>query len=173
VARGEGLLNYDPHLHPRGPAKRAANTPVTLAALAEDARGLLGCQAVVIRLEGRYAHVFAANAPQGSSGGRAPVCELACDGGSAMLPSPARADPTSLADPQAAGDLGFPFYAGLPLRLASGESLGTLAALDTAPRPLTGNQLATLRLLARVIVDMAEFRLAVAAAEENGQQPRG
>ncbi len=105
----------------------------TLAALADDACGDLGCRAVVIHLAGRYAHLFGADAgeTQGSCGGRAPSCALAFEGGQAMLPGPVRADPASLADPRAAGDLGFPFYAGLPLRLASGDSLGTLAALDT------------------------------------------
>ena len=41
----------------------------------------------------------------------------------------------------------------------SGEALGTLAALDRAPRPFAGNELATLRMLADIVVEVAESRL--------------
>ena len=75
-------------------------------------------------------------------------------------------NPGRLTDPVAAGEMGFGFYAGFPLYLDSGQRLGMLAALDLAPRALTGDQMATLKLLAGIIVQTVSFGLAVSGHHE-------
>ena len=59
------------------------------------------------------------------------------------------------------------FYAGAPLRTASGDVLGTLCVIDTVPRPtaLTEAQGDGLRRLARQVVNLLELRKAVAERE--------
>lgn len=134
----------------------------TLGEFAHFMRRHLDCRAVVIRIADRFCPLFAQH-----SGDRQhpPVCALAHElttgaGGGTILHDPAR-----LVDPLVAEDLGFGFYAGLPLRLSSGENAGMLAAIDTSPRALAENELEALRMLASIIAQMIEFRLATADAE--------
>ena len=67
------------------------------------------------------------------------------------------------ADAVRAGDLGFGFYAGLPLRTADGHRLGTLALVDPEPRTIGEVELDSLKLLASIVVDLLELRLAARA----------
>ena len=71
----------------------------------------------------------------------------------------ARADPRALANPLVAGENGFGFYLGIPLRTSDGYSLGTLCVLDHAPRQVTERQIADLTDLAAVVMDAMELRL--------------
>lgn len=61
-----------------------------------------------------------------------------------------------LVDPIAAGEHGFGFYAGLPLRLASGTKVGTLAVLLHQPRVLAENELKNLRAFGDIIVQLLQ-----------------
>lgn len=176
-------MNYDPELRPGASGIREAGDALrdgTLAHYAELVRRHLDCRAVVIRIEGRFLPLLdrdapacrllddafptdgAALAPRLHAADRGALYAMALDH-AAPLPAPASADPALLADPLAAGDLGYGFYAGLPLRLASGEPVGMLAALDFAPRRLSKNELATLRMLAALVLQVVEFRLSVGA----------
>lgn len=58
---------------------------------------------------------------------------------------------------------GFPhirFYAGVPLAVAGGVSLGTLCVLDRSPRKLNAEQHASLRAIAKTIVNQFDMRRA-------------
>src|SRR3954447_12721616 len=72
----------------------------------------------------------------------------------------ASVDPRTLANPLVAGDLGLRFYAGVPLTTSDGFNLGTICVLDTSPRLVEPEEMATLQDLARVVVDELELRLA-------------
>ncbi|WP_347302079.1 GAF domain-containing protein [Croceibacterium sp. TMG7-5b_MA50] len=60
----------------------------------------------------------------------------------------------SLANPLAARAHGMQFYAGLPLRDDAGRCIGTMAAMDGAERPLSGEQLQMMRRLAGIAVHL-------------------
>lgn len=127
--------------------------------IAEIARRLVGCQAAVIDIVDREG-LFQLSHPGDHPAdlGPAPVrfASLARDENAAIPPREA-------ADPVKAKALGFGFYAGLPLRTADGHLLGTLAVLDQQPRTLGETELHSLKLLAGVVVDMIELRLAARA----------
>jgi GAF domain-containing protein len=73
------------------------------------------------------------------------------------LPMPATiSDPAGLADPLAARACGMQFFAGLPLRDGAGRCIGTMAAMDGAQRPLSGEQLGVLRQLAGVAAGLCK-----------------
>jgi PAS domain S-box-containing protein len=78
--------------------------------------------------------------------------------------------PDTRADPRYRGVpavelFGVAAYAGVPLRLARGETIGALCAIDTAPRPWTETEVAALRDLAACVVAEIELREATARAE--------
>lgn len=66
----------------------------------------------------------------------------------------AQLDPRFLDNPLVLGAPHIRFYAGAPLRLPDGEIVGTLCILDTRPRTLSAEQLATLDRLRDIVVDM-------------------
>jgi GAF domain-containing protein len=53
------------------------------------------------------------------------------------------------------------FYAGAPLTVAGGQSLGTLCAIDRKPRQLSESQLAALSILRDAVVTQLELRRAL------------
>jgi len=61
-------------------------------------------------------------------------------------------------NPYVAGEPGLRFYAGAPLCTPDGFILGSLCVLDTAPRTLTSDEVATLRDLATLAVEELERR---------------
>jgi len=63
-------------------------------------------------------------------------------------------DAASLSDPMLAHKRGMRFYAGLPVRDADGQHLGTMAAMDSAERALSGDELTMLRMVAQVAADL-------------------
>ncbi len=139
--------------------------------IAEIARRMIGCKAAVIDIVDRE-HLFKLSHPgedQPPVDDEVRFASVARDGddelGSGTLPF----DPRVAADAVGAQDLGFGFYAGLPLRTADGHMLGTLALVDPEPRAIDDVELDSLKLVAGVVVDMIELRLAarakVAAAE--------
>lgn len=76
----------------------------------------------------------------------------------------AKNDPRSLANPLVAGDFGFRFYAGVPLRTSDGYNLGTLCVIDKEARPIDQGQLDDLKDLASVVMDQMELRLSARRA---------
>ncbi|HUQ39749.1 MAG TPA: SpoIIE family protein phosphatase [Acidimicrobiales bacterium] len=71
----------------------------------------------------------------------------------------AAVDPRTLTNSLVAGEFGLRFYAGVPLTVSGGHSLGTLCVLDTQPREISERELRTLEDLAAVVVDELELRL--------------
>lgn len=126
----------------------------TLHQFAHFMRSHLDCGAVIIQITEGFSPLFASSGDRPHSAVCAYARELMMAGGDR--------NPARLVDPLVAIDLGFGFYAGLPLRLSSGEPAGMLAAIDASPRKLAENELANLRMLASIIVQMIEFRLATA-----------
>jgi sigma-B regulation protein RsbU (phosphoserine phosphatase) len=72
----------------------------------------------------------------------------------------ARFDPRTLANPLVAGEFGLRFYAGIPLTTADGFNLGTLCVIDRQPREVTEEEMATLGMLAGLVTETLEMRLA-------------
>ncbi|MBC7596402.1 MAG: GAF and ANTAR domain-containing protein [Kineosporiaceae bacterium] len=68
-------------------------------------------------------------------------------------------DPHALSNPLVAGESGFRFYLGIPLKTHDGFNLGTLCVIDRKPREATDGDIATLRDLAAIVVDELELRL--------------
>ena len=62
-------------------------------------------------------------------------------------------------NPLVQGNAGMRFYAGAPLVMSSGESLGTLCVIDYHPRLLTDTQRIVLKELAAAAVKALEFRV--------------
>jgi GAF domain-containing protein len=57
------------------------------------------------------------------------------------------------------GEFGMRFCAVVPLVSPDGQVLGMLAVIDTVPREITDEQIATLEDLAGIVVDELELRL--------------
>ena len=70
----------------------------------------------------------------------------------------ARADPRFAENPLVTSDPSIRFYAGAPLTVADGISLGTLCVIDRKPRLLTDQQLETLTILRGAVVAQLELR---------------
>jgi hypothetical protein len=92
----------------------------------------------------------------------------------------ASADPLMAQHPLVAGEFGMRFCAVVPLVSPDGQALGMLAVIDTVPREITDEQIATLEDLAGIVVDELELRLGARTlvdaldpdAELAGQQAR-
>jgi signal transduction histidine kinase len=67
-------------------------------------------------------------------------------------------DPRACGNPLVDGELSMRFYAGVPLTVRDGLSLGTLCVMDRVPRRLAPDDLALLQGLAEVVVDELELR---------------
>jgi signal transduction histidine kinase/CheY-like chemotaxis protein len=70
----------------------------------------------------------------------------------------AHADPRFCHNPLVTGPLAVRFYAGVPLRVPTGERLGALCAIDSQPRKLSPEQQKVLQHLAAIAVDEFELR---------------
>lgn len=75
-------------------------------------------------------------------------------------------DPRFAHNPLVTGDPKIRFYAGAPLKMASGHALGTLCVIDRRPRQLTEQQIATLGILAKAVVSLLELRRALRDLQE-------
>lgn len=72
----------------------------------------------------------------------------------------ARADPRAATHPLVKGSPGIRFFAATPIVVEDGQHIGTLAVMDTQPRRVPLDQLATLRDLAIMVADKLEVRRA-------------
>ena len=70
----------------------------------------------------------------------------------------ARLDPRFCDNPLVVGPPHVRFYAGAPLTLTTGHTLGTLCIIDSVPRTLSPEERHTLCLLARQVLDQIELR---------------
>ncbi len=70
-------------------------------------------------------------------------------------------DPRFACNPLVTGPPHLRFYAGALLRTEDGHALGTVCVLDFVPRTLTDVQIATLRVLARQVMQQLELRKAL------------
>ena len=125
----------------------------------EFMRRHLNCAAVVVTIAQPFASLLDGGTRGEATAARSHVCAIAANASAVGSGEKALPDPDRLADPIAAGDLGFGFYARIPLRLSSGCNLGTLAAVDVLPRNFAKNELARLKMLADILVEIIEFRL--------------
>lgn len=90
---------------------------------------------------------------------RVSFCAHAILGDAVFEVPDATADPRFADNPLVTGDHHVRYYAGAPLRLASGHAVGTVCLLDVVPRaPLDADARATLADLAAVVVDALQLR---------------
>ncbi|HEX7854354.1 MAG TPA: GAF domain-containing protein [Sphingobium sp.] len=131
-------------------------------ALAELVRRFLDCKAAVVSIVDRDGVFLMAHPGLDVDrvGGEPGLCASAVMQDEPWIVEDAEIDPRTLANPLVAGDLGLRFYAGIPLRTVDGHNIGVLAALDFQPRKLSDFELDSLKLVAKVVVDMLELRLA-------------
>lgn len=87
-------------------------------------------------------------------------CAHAVLGTEVMVVPDARNDARFAANPLVVGDPGIRFYAGAPLRLKGGETIGTLCVIDRQPRQPDEQQLALLGCLATAVAGALEARVA-------------
>ncbi|GAA1756086.1 GAF domain-containing protein [Luedemannella helvata] len=72
----------------------------------------------------------------------------------------AAVDPRTLHHPLVLGELGLRFFAAAPIVTSSGARLGTVNVIDREPREITDVQLASLTMLAAIVAEQLELRLA-------------
>ena len=75
-----------------------------------------------------------------------------------MIVPDAMADERFNKNPLVTGPPNIRFYCGLPLVTNDGKAIGALCVIDTVPRELTADQLATLRVLHRSVIGTIELR---------------
>jgi signal transduction histidine kinase/ActR/RegA family two-component response regulator len=100
--------------------------------------------------------IDASETPRGQA-----FCGYAILGDEPLVIRDATADPRTADNPLVTGDPAIRFYAGMPLRLSTGEALGTLCVIDTRPRDISETALAKLRALALQASTQLELRLKV------------
>jgi PAS domain S-box-containing protein len=84
-------------------------------------------------------------------------CAHALEGNELLVVPDARMDPRFADNPMVLGEPYIRFYAGAPLTIDSGETLGTLCVIDHEPRELSAQQLSGLRVLSHQV--LAQIRL--------------
>lgn len=130
-----------------------------LDTIAQLARLILGCKAAIVEvvdLDGLFQLSHPGERLETIASEPVRFVSVSIDGSFAF-------DIRVASNPVRASDLGFGFYAGLPLRTADGHRLGTLALVDKEPRSVAETEMASLKLLAEIVVDMLELRLAARA----------
>ncbi len=93
------------------------------------------------------------------------LCASAILQDTAWLVTDAKLDPRTLTNPLVAGEFGLRFYAGVQLRTSDGFNLGMICVLDKQPRQVTEEEVTTLQILAALVVDQLELRLAAKKLE--------
>ncbi|MBE7196932.1 MAG: PAS domain-containing protein [Parafilimonas terrae] len=94
-------------------------------------------------------------------------CHAVIESGEPIIARDTREDPRFRDLAAVKGDNAILFYAGIPLALTPGLPIGTFCLVDTAPRDLTEDELATFHDLAETV--LAHLRLAYADSERSRQ----
>lgn len=87
------------------------------------------------------------------------LCASVIETGEPCVVTDAATDPRTLDNPLVRGQFGLRFYAAAPIVTHDGYRLGTVNVIDTAPREIGEEELATLQDLAGVVADELELRL--------------
>lgn len=82
----------------------------------------------------------------------------------------AKNDVRTMANPLVAREMGFQFYAGVPLRTREGYNLGTLCVIDKRPRKLNKEKKELLKNLADLVMNQMELRLEARVAVKHQHQ---
>ncbi|MDP3691352.1 GAF domain-containing protein [Bradyrhizobium sp.] len=88
-------------------------------------------------------------------------CDYAIRGRDIMVVPDAEQDPRFCSNPLVTGDPHIRFYAGAPLMTPDGFALGTICAIDRAPRQLNSRDAAILSALAEQVIHELEVRSAL------------
>jgi diguanylate cyclase (GGDEF)-like protein len=88
------------------------------------------------------------------------ICAHVIGGNEPLIIRDVREDGRFQANPLVEGDPNIRFYAGVPLTASGGLKLGALSVADTEPRTLTEREIVHLQDLARLTIDLMEFRKA-------------
>ena len=86
-------------------------------------------------------------------------CHYTIRGDNVMVVPDATQDSRFIDNPLVRGDPDIRFYAGAPLRLASGFKIGSMCIIDIKPRVLTSAEERRLETLAQIVVDEMELRV--------------
>ena len=97
-------------------------------------------------------------------------CALTIEQDAPLIIHDATQDPRFSNNPFVVGPAAIRFYAGVPLRTATGMNLGTLCVFDVRPRDLDRQQVDLLEDLAALVVDELELRRATKHALTEGEQ---
>lgn len=129
--------------------------------IAQVARQYLNCKAAVVSIVDKERIWFEAHPgiPASSLDLDDGLCASAVLQDEPWIVNDAAIDPRTLANPVVAGDLGLRFYAGIPLKTKGGFNLGVLAVIDFEPRTISEDDLAVLKHLAMITVEIMDLRL--------------
>lgn len=97
-------------------------------------------------------------------------CAHAILGTAPLVINDAAIDPRTCDNPLVLGPPHIRFYAGVPLTMQDGHSLGTLCVIDTVPRDISDQQISDLRLLATQVVSQLELRKLNSVLNESQSQ---
>ncbi|MCC2976624.1 EAL domain-containing protein [Sphingomonas sp. PL-96] len=127
--------------------------------IVELAVSLFGVSGAMVSFVARDEQVFAAR--RGVEACRTPrsmsFCAHALDGHDVMVVEDALLDVRFADNPLVQGPPNIRFYAGAPLRVASGDALGTLCLIHDEPRTLNDRDRGLLRTLAGIVVERLEL----------------
>ncbi len=133
------------------------------------ASSLFSVPTVLLSLVERHRQVFAARLGMDAceTDRKVSFCAHALEREDALLVLDATLDPRFADNPLVTGQTHIRFYAGHPLRTASGHVIGTLCLIDRTPRStFTAENRANLKSLAELVLDKLEMRrLELAKAE--------
>ena len=125
-------------------AARICGTPIALISLVDDTRQWFKARVGLAARETPREYAFCAHAIQ--------------DPERTMVVEDATSDSRFIGNPLVTGEPNIRFYAGVPLKDASGHGLGTLCVIDSQPRLLSVAQLTTLEDLARQASQLLQSR---------------
>lgn len=97
-------------------------------------------------------------------------CAFAILADEVMVVPDATKDPRFRDNPFVTGDPWVRFYAGAPLRVAGGETVGTLCLIAPFPRTFDAEEARRLEQLAQTVVDLIELRVERFASDEHRRQ---